>query len=122
MTEKHLSHIPLIAVGTALCLGSLISVVYLSDPFTDGAMAHAFFYTSLFLTITGLFTVLGLVLRLKLGKGLYINNLAVSFRQAFLVGIFLIASLILLSQGLLFWWVELCLVLFLTFLELFLNL
>jgi len=122
MLEKHLSHVPLIAVGTALCLGSLLSVLYLSDPYADGIVAHMFFHLSLFLTIVGLATGIGIAVRQKFGKGLYITNLAVSFRQAVLVGILIISSLVLLSYGILFWWVELTLILFLIFFELFLNL
>jgi hypothetical protein len=122
MLEKHRSHIPLIAIGTALCLCSLLSVIYLSDPYTDGVVAHLFFYLSLFLTIVGLVTGIGLALRKRFAKGLYFPNLAVSFRQAVLVGILVTSSLLLLSYGILFWWVELTLILFLVFFELFLNL
>lgn len=120
--EKHLSHIPLITLGTALCLGSLLSVIYLSDPFADGVMAHIFFHVSLFLTVSGFLTGVGIIIRQKFGKGLYINNLAISFRQAILVAILITGSLLLLSYGILFWWVELSLILFLVFFELFLNL
>lgn len=122
MVEKHLSHIPLIAVGTALCLASLISVLYLSDPYKDGLVAHVFFHLSLFLTVVGLITGIGLMVRQRFGTGLYINNLAISFRQALLIGILITGSLLLISYGILFWWVELSLILFLVFFELFLNL
>lgn len=122
MTDRPLSHIPLIAVGTALCLGSLISVLYLSDPYADGLVAHIFFHLSLFLTIAGIATAVGLILRQRYGKGLYISNLGVAFRQAVFLALFVVGSLLLLSHGLLFWWVELTLILFLVFFELFLNL
>lgn len=122
MTDRPLSHIPLIAFGTLLCLGSLISVLYLSDPYADGAMSHVFFHLSLFLTITGLTTGVGLIVRQKYGSGLYITNLAIAFRQAVFVAIFITGSLLLLSHGILYWWVELTLILFLVFFELFLNL
>ena len=122
MLEKQISHIPLIAIGTALCLGSFISILYLSDPYADGVTAHIFFYLSLFLTITGLFTAIGIILRRRFGTGLYIANLAVSFRQALFIGILIISSLLLLTNGILFWSVEMTLILFLIFLELFLNL
>jgi hypothetical protein len=122
MTEKHFSHLPLIAIGTALCLCSLLSVIYLSDPYTDGLVAHTFFHLSLFLTVAGLVTGIGLAIRKKFAQGQYLSNLAVSFRQGILVAVLITASLLLLSHGILFWWVELTLVLFLLFLELFLNL
>jgi hypothetical protein len=121
MTDRPISHIPLIAVGTALCLGSLVSVIYLSDPYADGYSAHIFFHLSLFLSIAGLATIIGLFARQKYGTGLYVTNLAVSFRQAVFLAIFITGSLLLLSHGILFWWVELTLILFLVFLELFLN-
>lgn len=122
MPEKHLSHIPLIAIGTALCLASLLSIIYLSDPFNDGVIAHIFFHLSLFLTIVGLATGIGIIIRQRFGKGLYITNLAISFRQGILVGVLILGSLLLLSHGILFWWVELTFILFLVFFELFLNL
>ncbi len=122
MTEKHLSHIPLMGFGTLLCISSFIGVLYMSDPFADGMMAYGFFYSSLFLSVVGLTTIVGLLVRQKIGKGLYINNLAVSFRQAILIAILVVGSLLLQSYDILFWWVELSFILFLVFFELFLNL
>ncbi|MEK7162053.1 MAG: hypothetical protein AAB729_05190 [Patescibacteria group bacterium] len=56
------------------------------------------------------------------GGGLYVNNLSNSFRQAFLLSLLIVASFFLLSKNLMFWWVEASLILFLVFLEAFLNL
>lgn len=122
MPEKTLRYIPTIGISTAVCLASFISILYLSDPFQDGIVAHIFFHLSLFLTITGLATIFGLLLRQRFGSGLYIQNLSVSFRQGLFLGVLMIGSLLLQSYGILFWWVELALILFLIFFELFLNL
>lgn len=122
MSEKHLSHIPLISIGTLLSIGSFIAVINMSDPYVGGLVSHSFFHFSLFLSVVGITTVVGLLVRQKLSKGLYINNLAISFRQAILIGILVTGSLLLQSYDILFWWVELSFILFLVFFELFLNL
>ena len=123
MLEKAKTHIILILVGTLLCLFSLGSIIAFTDPYNAGLLTHIFFYLSLFLAVLGLFTVLGLGIRQRfVSGGIYLINLSVSFRQALLLGILVISSLILQSKGLLFWWVELSLILFLVFIELFMNL
>ena len=123
MLEKAKTQIILILFGTLLCLFSLGSIIAFTDPYSAGLLTHISFYLSLFLAVTGLFTVLGLGMRQRFVRGsIYLVNLSASFRQALLLGILVVTSLILQSQGLLLWWVELTLVLFLIFIELFMNL
>lgn len=114
--------VSLIAFSTALAIFSLASIINFTDPAADSWISFAFFYTSLFLTALGLLTLLGLGLRQRLWPGLYLVNLSNSFRQAFLIAVLIVISFLLLSNRLLFWWVEGSLILFFLALETFLNL
>lgn len=108
--------------STILAAFSLGSILDFTDPATASPLTFIFLYASLFLMALGAFTVLGLALRQWLWPGLYVVNLSSSFRQAMLVAILVVVSFILLSKRLLFWWVEGSLILFLAFIEAFLNL
>jgi hypothetical protein len=112
----------LIIFSTILTAFSLGSIIQFSDPYSAGLVTLIFFYASLFLFTLGTVTLLGLALRTWLKSGLYIINLGISFRQGILVAILVVISFILLSFHILFWWVELSLILFLSVIEIFLNL
>ena len=122
MSSNPKQQVSLIAFSTVLAGFSLGSIISFTDPTSSSWVTFSFFYASLFLLSLGLFTLLGLGLRQWLWPGLYIINLGNSFRQAILIAILIIVSFILLTKGLLFWWVELVLILFLAFVEAFLNL
>ena len=115
-------HIIPMGVSTLLAGFSLGCLIFFTDPYTAGWITHVFFYFSLFLTTLGVVTILGITTREIFFKGLYIVNLSISFRQALLVSSFLTASLLLQSGRLLFWWVELIIILLVTFIEIFLSL
>jgi len=112
----------IIAFSTFLAGFSLASILNFTDPFSASPITFCFFYLSLFLLSLGSFTLLGLLLRKWLPGGLYVNNLSNSFRQAFLLSLLVVVSFFLLSKNLMFWWVEASLILFLTYVEAFLNL
>lgn len=101
---------------------SLGSIIYFTDPGNASPLTFGFFYLSLFLFSLGVFTLIGLALRHWVHKGVYIINLSNSFRQGLLISVLIVASFILLARHLLFWWVEMSLILFLAFVEAFLNL
>jgi hypothetical protein len=122
MLEKAKSHIVIIGTGSILCAFSLFSLLKFTDPFTSGWLTHFLLYLTLFLLCVGLFTLAGIVIRQRFFFGIYLANLKVSLRQGVLLALLITASLFLLSQGLLFWWVELILILFLIVLEIFFNL
>ena len=111
-----------ILVSTFLAAFSAASIIFFTDPNTSGLLTHIFFYASIFLLVLGIATVIGLIIRQVLFKGIYVVNLSHSFRQAVLIGILVVTSLLLSSHGLLEWWVELSLILLLACLEAFLNL
>lgn len=103
----------------AFCLGTIVSF---TDPLSAGVLVHALFYLSLFLFCAGMFMVTGLLIRERFSKSLYIMHVKHSMRQAMMLSMFITASLWLKAHGLLPWWVELCLLLFLLSIEIFLNL
>jgi hypothetical protein len=111
-----------IVFSTLLAGFSLTSILNFTDPGSASLATFVFFYLSLFLLSLGIFIIIGLGLRQWLGPKVYIIDFGNSFRQALLVSILITVSLLLLSKQLLFWWVEGSLVLFLLFVEIFLNL
>ncbi len=119
-TEKQQSI--LIAFGTLLAAFSLASIIAFSDPSSSGWPTFIFFYLSTFLVSLGICTLLGLLMRHFANQRLYILNVSNSFRQALLASTLLTISLYLQSKSLLYWWVELSLILFFVCLEAFLNL
>ncbi len=122
MPSNPKRHVLLISFSTLLAAFSLGSIVSFTDPQSTSLLAFIFFYLSLFLLCLGAFTLFGIGMRQVFWPGLYVVNLSNSFRQAILIAILIVASFILLSQGLLFWWVEASLILFLAAVEGFLNL
>jgi hypothetical protein len=115
------SQLIFISISSLLTLFSLICIVVFTDPFTSSWITFGFFYISLFLFTLGALTLLGLVIRQVLKHNVYVINLSNSFRQAFLFAILVLVSFALLSNQLLYWWVELSIILFLLFVEIFLN-
>jgi hypothetical protein len=101
---------------------SLAAIINFSDPFVASRITLLFFYLSLFLFSLSLFTIIGLILRQWLWPKIFVVNLSHSFRQAFLLSILVCASFGLLASRLLFWWVELSLLLFLLCIEILFNL
>lgn len=122
MAETVKTHLWLIGAGTILSGFSLASIVAFTNPNSAGKITHFLFFLSLFLFALGLFSLIGIMVRQHLRSGLYILHLAVSFRQALLLSIFITISLLLSTAGLLFWWIETLLILFLIATEIFLNL
>ncbi len=111
-----------ILLATILSGFSLTSILVYSDPKNSGLAIFFLLYTSIFLFFTGLFSLLGVILRKFLLRGMFASNLSNSIRQAIFLSIFLLGSLLLASHGLLFWWVSLSLFLPFVALEIFLNL
>jgi len=112
----------LVSASTILALFSLGSIVNFTNPFESSWITILFFYLSLFIFCLGFFTLLGLGLRQWSRQGIYITNLSNSFRQAALISIFVTSSFLLSALNLAFWWVSISLILFLLFVEIFLNL
>ena len=110
----------LMTISAIFCWVIWVSVLYLIDPTQAGFLGFTFFYLSLFLSIVGTMSVLGLILRMKLGKEeLVFKTVTTSFRQATLLGLLVIGGLILKSQRILTWWNILFLLLALIVIEFF---
>ncbi len=110
-------HLIIISVATILAGFSLASIINFSDPNNARLSTFELFYLSLALVTLGMTTLIGLVLRQKFMPGHYMLNLRTSFRQGLFLAILTAASLILLSKDLMFWWLELTLILFFAALE-----
>lgn len=122
MLKSAKEQITFISASIILTGFALAAIVNFTDPKTASRLTHVFFYLSLFLFILGVFTLIGLGLRLWLSDKIYVVNLAASFRQGLLLALLTTASFLLLAGRLLFWWVEAALILFFLCVEVFLNL
>lgn len=119
MTLK--SYLFVMGVLTTICLGILVFVANLIDPEATNWLGFVLFYSALFISLSGLIAIIGFVIRfIALRKELAFNLVKRSFRQSFLLSLFIVVLLILKSQHL-FNWINLVL-LFVVFLilELFL--
>ena len=112
----------ILGASTFLAIFSLVNMFIFSDPGTLGIGGFLVFYSSLFLTVLGLGALIGLSVRRIFFTGLFVTDLAHSFRQAFFLALLAVSLLILQSLGLLYWWVLTPIVLFVCFLEIFLQL
>jgi hypothetical protein len=110
----------LMTISAVFCWMIWGFVIYFVDPTVAGIMGFIFFYLSLFLSLVGTLSVLGLLLRKKFGKEEFIfKTVTISFRQAILLGLMIIGALILKSQKLLTWWNIIFLILALIIMEFF---
>ncbi|MFH1551305.1 MAG: hypothetical protein ABIC36_00295 [bacterium] len=95
----------------------LIAIIIYFNPFSSGLVAFILFYLSLFISLTGIFTLLGLFIRrisrkrrTPLPCNKVIRQMEISFRQGLFLSIIFISALILQSQRVLAWWYLLILV------------
>ena len=76
-----------------------------TDPYAGGSTALTWFYVTLFLALTGTFTIIGFYLRVWLKhNALYYQNVNVSFRQGALFSFAVCGLLALQSLRVLNWW------------------
>ncbi|MFA5420818.1 MAG: hypothetical protein WC280_02215 [Patescibacteria group bacterium] len=95
---------------------SFIAVVI--EPDTVNWIGMLFFYSSLFLALSGTFTLLGFFIRYSiLKKGLSLHISKKSFRQSFLLSSLIVSVLFMLSQSLFSWLNVIIIILILSFLE-----
>ena len=122
MLNNPRQQVAFIGITVFLAGFSLASIINFTNPYTASKFTHAFFYLSLFLFVVGLTTLVGLTVRQIFSPKLFILNLRASFRQGLLLAILTIVSIGLLVARILFWWVELSLILFFLCVEVLLNL
>ena len=120
MVKEIKQQLVLVALVTAMFAACTGLVVLFTDPFTASWLVFSLFYLSVCCTATGLFTLVFYGIR-SLGSenALHADRLTASVREASLVGLLTVGSLILASQQVLYWWVELALVVTLALIEMF---
>lgn len=102
MTLK--SYLFVMSVLTAICFAIFFFVASTIDPYTTNWLGFLLFYISLFIALSGLITILGFLIRFViLKKGLAFNLVKLSFRQSFLLSLFLILALFLQANNFLNW-------------------
>jgi hypothetical protein len=106
---------------TLLCFIAWWQAVGTTDPTSSGFLAFLFFYTTLFLALLGLFTVVGFAVRVWIlhQEDVVFRNVRKTFRQGFLFATLVCGALFLKSQGLFKVWVVALLLLLLVCVEFF---
>jgi len=108
----------LMIFATLMCWGGLITVLIFVNPYETGAVGFLFFYTALFLSLAGFFSILGFIFRWLLKKNEFVyNQVKTALRQALLLSFLLIVILFLQAKNLLVWWNIILLVLLLSGVE-----
>lgn len=93
-------------------------VAMVIDPNVVNWLGMAFFYSSLFLALSGTFVVCGFFVRSIFSrKVLRLHIVRTSFRQSFLLAFLIISVLFMLSQSLFSWLNVIIIILILSFLE-----
>lgn len=92
-------------ISTIFCWASFVLILIYVDPDQAGFIGFLSFYVSLFFAIIGTLTLIGFYLRVWFSKNeVLFAHVAPSFRQAVLLSVILITSLLLQSFRLLTWW------------------
>lgn len=78
--------------------------VMVIDPIANGFWGEVFFFSALFLAVTGTVTILGVLGRSKSSSELASNHLAPAFRQGLLIAVAIVAVLVLQRFRFLQWW------------------
>lgn len=95
----------LMGLATLICWLSLLTVVFCIDPTLTSTIGFMCFYFSLFFSLLGTFSLLGLIIRLAVKKHeIPYKNIGVSLRQALWFSILVTLSMLLLGQKMFAWW------------------
>mgnify|MGYP001599085683 CR=1 FL=1 len=114
-------YIMLMTIGTFLAACAWLFVVFRVDPITTGLVGRLIFFITLSMMLVGLFSTVGVGLRVILFRvDLIVHREVVkAFRHAVFFTSLIIANLILATFGFLRWWTMLLLILFFSLFELF---
>ena len=109
-----------LTIGTIFCWSTWILVIKYTNPDHSGWMGFTFFYLSLFVSLIGSLSIVGIVLRSLIKKEeLIYKKIDVSSRQSIILSLLVIISLILQSQRLMTWWNFLILLVLVSLIEIF---
>ncbi|MEW6611054.1 MAG: hypothetical protein AB1352_05565 [Patescibacteria group bacterium] len=113
-------YVLVMSFATLVAWGAFLLVLFNVDPYDGGVIGRALFLTSLFFALFGTLSVAGFLARARWRKGIPLYwHVLNAFRQALLVSLVCVASLILQAGRLLTWWNILVLLLAATLLEIF---
>lgn len=95
----------LMTISTIFCWLAWVTVLFYIDPEITGTIGLFCFYFSLFFSMLGTFSLLGLAIRLVVKKQVTpFKQVGISLRQALLLSVLFTMSLILLAEELYAWW------------------
>lgn len=113
-------YVLLAVIGTLLCWGAWVLVLFSIDPFASGFAGLASFYLSLFLALLGTFALLGFFFRRVFSHStIAFHHISVSVRQGLFFSLVVVGGLLLRGTGLYAWWNLLLLIACFTLLEYF---
>lgn len=120
MTLKN--YLWVMSILSLISWGLFIFVIKTVDPFTTNWLGFLIFYASLLSSLIGTFSIFGFILRYYFVKEKIIFNLVkISFRQSFVLSLFIISYLILKSFDLFSWINLILLIILFTFIEISLS-
>jgi hypothetical protein len=107
------------SIGTIICWGTWVFILFTLDPATAGMWGILFFYISLFLALVGTFSVIVFLLRRLIIKNdeVIFRHVKRTFRQSVILSALIIFALFLLQERLLAWWNSILLVALFVILE-----
>ena len=114
--EKYLKTM---LIATGLCWLAFVVVIFSVDPSAASYTGLFLFYFSLFFSLIGFFSIIGLIFRGHLTTGPTHKKVTIAFRQAIWFSVLIIFFLFFQGLRLLHWWNLVLFVLFLTLLEFF---
>lgn len=92
------------AVATAICWTVFLFVSSVVNPEATSWLGFLLFYLALFMSISGTASLIGFLVRfVALHHELAFYAVKIAYRQSFLFALFIIITLMLLSQGLFTW-------------------
>lgn len=100
MTLKK--YLAVMVLATAVCWTIFLFVASVINPDSTNGIGFFLFYLSLFMALSGTGSLIGFLIRfVALKRDLAFHAVRIAFRQSFLFALFVISTLILLSQDLL---------------------
>lgn len=110
-----------IGLGSLMAWATWVLVIFTVNPFESGVLGFFMFYVALAVALVGTLSLIGFGVRMLIYKheAVVLREVTTAFRQACLLALVLIGSLLLQSQSLLAWWNVLLFVLLVSILELF---
>ena len=114
--------ITILTLSLGLALFSVFSILNFTDPYEASWLIFSFFYVSLFILCFSGFSLLALGIKRWLWPKIFITDFYTSVRHGALIAVFLTLSVALQLSNILFWWMELSLILFFIAIEIYINL